>query len=143
MIRGGIILHIIVCLDDDGGMLFNRRRQSRDSKVIDDIIQTIRDKNLYITKFSEALFKDRQINLHISEKPWENADKDDFCFIENADTGEFINEADAVTIYRCNKKYPADVYFNMSKLYSCFTLSETCEFNGSSHEVITKEVYRR
>ena len=31
-------MKIIVCLDDNSGMMFNRRRQSRDRVVIDDII---------------------------------------------------------------------------------------------------------
>ena len=27
---GGVIMRVIVCVDDNGGMLFNHRRQSRD-----------------------------------------------------------------------------------------------------------------
>ena len=31
-------MKIIVCLDDNNGMLFNNRRQSRDKTVVEDII---------------------------------------------------------------------------------------------------------
>ena len=30
-------MKVIVCIDDNGGMLFNKRRQSRDRKVLEDI----------------------------------------------------------------------------------------------------------
>lgn len=31
-------MNVIVCVDDNNGMLFNKRRQSRDKAVIDKII---------------------------------------------------------------------------------------------------------
>ena len=50
---------VFVCIDDRGGMLFNKRRQSRDSKVIEDVVRTVGDGVLYISDFSELLFSER------------------------------------------------------------------------------------
>lgn len=41
-------LKVIVILDDNLGMLFNNRRQSRDRVLIDDIIKTVKDNKIYI-----------------------------------------------------------------------------------------------
>ena len=48
-------MNIIVCIDDNQGMLFNKRRQSRDVKVLEDIA-TLTD-TLWISSFSEKLFE--------------------------------------------------------------------------------------
>ena len=48
-------LKVIVILDDNLGMLFNNRRQSRDRVLIDDIIKTVKDNKIYIEEYSEIL----------------------------------------------------------------------------------------
>ena len=50
-------MKIIVCLDDNGGMAFNRRRQSRDRVLIEDIAKTVGNARLYIDKYSAPLFE--------------------------------------------------------------------------------------
>lgn len=47
---------VIVCIDDEFGMLFNQRRQSRDCILTEDILKTVGDKRLLIDKFSKTLF---------------------------------------------------------------------------------------
>ena len=49
-------MHVIVCLDNQNGMLFNRRRQSRDRAVIVDILQNLEGRLLKVRKFSEDIF---------------------------------------------------------------------------------------
>ena len=44
-------LKVIVILDDNLGMLFNNRRQSRDRVLIDDIIKTVKDNKIYIEEY--------------------------------------------------------------------------------------------
>ena len=36
---GGVIMRVIVCVDDNGGMLFNHRRQSRDRVLCERVLQ--------------------------------------------------------------------------------------------------------
>ena len=47
---------VIVCIDDEFGMLFNKRRQSMDCILTEDILKTVGDKRLLIDKFSKTLF---------------------------------------------------------------------------------------
>ena len=51
---------VYVCLDDRNGMLFNKRRQSRDAKVLEDIRASISDV-LIVDPFSETLIRDAGI----------------------------------------------------------------------------------
>ena len=41
-------MDVFVCLDDRGGMFFNHRRQSRDREVIQDMLDSLDGKPLYI-----------------------------------------------------------------------------------------------
>ena len=53
---------------------------------------------------------------------------------------EVLQKAERIVLYRWNRAYPADVKFTMPK---GFTLKESREFAGSSHEKITREEYTR
>ena len=57
-------MEIIICLDNNKGMLFNNRRQSRDSKVLEDIKNGLEDR-LTIFPFSEKLIKGSEIPYEI------------------------------------------------------------------------------
>ena len=46
-------MKVIVVLDSNLGMTFNNRRQSRDRKLIENIIEYIGSGKLYIEKYSE------------------------------------------------------------------------------------------
>ena len=41
-------MHIFVCLDNVCGMTFNKRRQSSDRVIRENILQTIDEKKLYV-----------------------------------------------------------------------------------------------
>ena len=45
---------VYLCLDDRGGLLFNKRRQSRDAVLLADMAAGLEGK-LYIDRFSEKL----------------------------------------------------------------------------------------
>ena len=44
-------MKIIACLDDNNGLLFNNRRQSRDRVVIEDILKDCHNSKLWINNF--------------------------------------------------------------------------------------------
>ena len=50
-------MKIIVCLDDGGGMTFNKRRQSRDRILLADIKAMTEGETLFASPFSEKLLK--------------------------------------------------------------------------------------
>ena len=52
-----------------------------------------------------------------------------------------LAEAEEVVLYHWNRTYPSDRRFPLP--LAGWTLARREEFSGSSHEKITKEVYRR
>ena len=131
-------MKIIICLDNNNGLMFNNRRQSRDSKVIDDIFKVIDSSKLYINDFSAELFTDR--NVIKCNDFLEECSEDDYCFIENADFKKYINKVNTIIIYRWNRSYPFDKKFNTDLLTS-FRLKYTIDFAGTSHDKITREEF--
>ena len=135
-------MHTYVCLDDRWGMLFNRRRQSRDSAVLEDIRAQLPGA-LTIDPFSEKLIQAAQIPYILAGEDLDAPPKDTHFFAEVRSAGELLPLTDKLVIYRWNRHYPADVRWDVDPAEAGFTLTERHEFSGSSHETITKEVYVR
>ncbi len=136
-------MKIIVCLDDNGGMMFNDRRQSRDREVISDIIATVNGEKLYIDEYSASLFDGRQANIAIASNMPAVAGESDFCFIENKAVSSFSGLFDEITVYKWNRVYPADTLFDFDLAANGFELISTVDFEGYSHEKITKEIFKK
>ena len=135
---------IIACVDERNGMMFNRRRQSRDSAVCGDILRECGGKKLYMSAYSGKLFGDaEEKNIRISEDFLKEAGEEDACFIEDIQISGFENEIRTVILYQWNRRYPADRYFLLDLSDGSWELQRTEELKGSSHEKITKGVYER
>ena len=132
---------IALCIDDKNGMMFNRRRQSRDSALISDLVELCKDKRIIVNEYSLPLFRDYPQSVITDPDPLGNAGEDDVCFIENISPDEYLSQIDCVILYRWNRHYPSDKKFTMS--LSGFTLQSQKEFIGTSHDTITREVYVR
>lgn len=130
-------MNVAICIDDDFGMLFGSRRQSRDRVLIEDFIKSADSNKIFIRSFSEKLFADKYVI--VNDSCLEEAGENDFCFIEDESLIPYAARINTLIIYKWNKKYPADFVFEMPE---GFTLTETSEFQGSSHEKITKEIYK-
>lgn len=130
---------IYVCLDDRNGMLFNKRRQSRDAAVLADILSALPGE-LTIDGFSEKLIAGARIPYVIAGSA---LSAETHFFAENRTAAELLPLASNVIIYRWNRVYPADTHWDWDPALEGFTLKETTEFPGKSHEKITKEVYTR
>ena len=136
-------MKIIICLDDDNGMMFNIRRQSRDEKVVKDIIEMTEGHSLWMNDYSAKIFADHINKLNISPSFLDNAEDSDFCFVENDDVKKHLASIDELIIYKWNRRYPADKVFDINLYENGFELHQTEEFGGKSHEKITKEIYIR
>ena len=133
---------IYVCLDDKNGMLFNKRRQSRDVAVLADIQASIPD-SLTIDPFSEKLIQGAKIPYALAPEDLSLLPPDAHFFIENRSAADIVPLTSTVVIYRWNRHYPADTHWDPDLAQCGFTLRESSEFPGKSHEKITKEVYKR
>ena len=132
---------MIVCLDDRGGMTFNGRRLSRDRVVTQDILNSS-DGALYITKYSQPLFSEFDGQYTVVDSFDGLSDKD-FALIENLSPSTYKNSADKIIIYKWNRTYPYDTVFDIDLSAEGYILSGSVEFEGYSHEKITKEIFER
>ena len=132
---------LIACIDDRGGMLFNRRRQSQDRLLRLDLLAEAGGRPVWMTSYSLKQFQDAPENLREAENFAARAGAGEFCFFEDADPAPWLEKAEAVILYHWNRRYPADLYFPLP--LEGWRLERREEFPGSSHEKITKEVYVR
>lgn len=137
-------MNIIICLDDNNGMMFNKRRQSQDIILRADLKEFIKDKDLYMNNYSYKLYKDIDNgNIKVSENFLEQCTENDFCLVEDKLLNNYINKINNIIIYKWNRIYPSDLYFDINLTSNSWELLETKEFQGSSHEKITRIIYRR
>jgi len=142
--KGNDYMKVIVCVDDNNGMMFNNRRQSRDRILIEDVVKNVVGGNLLMAPYSEPLFKDSNIDaFFLSEYILDEADPEDYCFIENKALLPYSDKIDELIIYRWNRTYPADMHLDIDPAALSMKHVSTTEFAGSSHEKITKELYKR
>ena len=136
-------MHLIVCVDDRMGMTFGGRRQSRDRVLCEDVLGDVRQRGaqLYLSPYSVPLFDGMGAErlLCVCESYLTDAGETDFCFCEREAIASHAHRVSAVTVYRWNRHYPSDRKLDLD--LSAYTLRETTEFAGSSHDMITKEVY--
>ncbi len=133
---------IVVCLDDRDGMAFNRRRQSRDRLLCEDLVRTAGERGLYMSPYSAPLFAEMaKANIRALPDFAVQAGEKDLCFFELEPPGKYQKQATGLLIYRWNRHYPADIRSDLDM--SGWRLLSTEEFAGSSHEKITKEIYAK
>ena len=148
-------MKIIVCVDNQNGMMFNHRRQSQDRVLRKRILELTGGKKLWMNAYSQKQFL--QVNgnmpkeqeqsgqlgqsgqIQADEEFLEKAGPGEPCFVEDRSVAPFAGRVERVVLYRWDRAYPADLYWDLS--LEGWTLARREEFPGSSHEIITKEVY--
>jgi len=128
---------IYICLDDYNGLQFNKRRQSRDRAVLEDIRSRLSG-DLMIDAYSEKMIREAEIPCQC----YPEGNAADF-FAEDVPPEELLAKTEKIVIYRWNRHYPADVRWEPDLSAMGFVLREISEFPGTSHEKITREVYER
>lgn len=134
-------MKLIVCLSEGNGMMFNHRRQSRDRVLIADMIRHVGDAPLWVSPYSAPLFGEDCPTLRIDPLPYKAAGENDYCFVEDTPLPIRLDGTNELIIYRWNRLYPWDVRFLSDT--SSFFLAESTEFVGSSHDNITKEIWKK
>ena len=132
-----------ICVANNNGILFNKRRVSRDKAVIADVAGELGDGFLYVSLYSAPLFDESDISVIVSSAPDESRDVGDSIFAEEIPPSRYEPSLDRLIIYRWNRDYPADFFLDFSPEKKGFKLVKTLEFKGNSHEKITKEIYER
>lgn len=146
-------MKVIVCVDDGNGMLFNKRRQSQDRVLRDDVQKMTAGQKLWMNAYSARQFQEgsqtegnvtgasESAALIVAEDFLGQAGENDFCFVENEKLLPYSDRITEVVVYRWNRSYPGDFHLDLD--LKQWRLVQTTEFAGYSHEKITKEIYRK
>jgi hypothetical protein len=126
-------MKVFICLDEKNGMMFNKRRQSKDSIVIKKVRKIVDKEVLYVSEYTQSLFPEGKVCEDFSVI-------NGYAFIENPND-IFPDMIDTLYIFKWNRHYPSDKKFTMDLLG--YIKSDEVEFGGSSHEKITLETYKR
>jgi hypothetical protein len=150
---GDFCMKVIVCVDDGNGMLFNKRRQSQDRVLRDDVQKMTAGQKLWMNAYSARQFQEgsqtgenvtgvsETAALIVTEDFLRQAGENDFCFVENEKLLPYSDRITEVVVYRWNRSYPGDFHLDLD--LKQWRLVQTTEFAGYSHEKITKEIYRK
>ena len=131
----------VVCIDDKGGMLFNRRRQSQDRLLREDLRREAGGGPLWMNGYSAKQFAPLPDNVRVAEDFPAQAGPGELCLTETQDPASWPVPPEGLIVYRWNRTYPADLVLTLP--LEQWTLVRQEEFAGSSHQNITKEVYTR
>ena len=120
---------------------FNHRRLSRDRRVCEKILDYSNEKELWMNAYSRKLFTDlTDINsIQVDEEFLDKSQS--ICFVENQDITPYLPKIDTLVLFQWNRDYPADFFFTVD--LSQWNLISTEDFEGTSHEKITMEVYKK
>lgn len=147
-------MKIIICLDMNNGIRFNKRRQSKDREVIYDILRNYGDSKIWMTSYSKEMFDESimlledkeesqnllaliERNVMVDEECLDKADKMDYCFIESDIVNKYTDEIKEVIVYRWDKIYPQDERFDIE----VDRINNIKELKGYSHDIISRETY--
>lgn len=132
---------LIACVDDNMGMAFNHRRQSRDRVLKERILTMTEGRKLWMSPDTAKQFQDVPDRVTVSESFLEEAAAGEYCFIEQQPVSGYADRIERVVLYHWNRRYPADLYFDLD--LSLYTKTSETEFAGYSHENIREEIYTK
>lgn len=138
---------VALCIDDNFGMMFNRRRQSQDQALRENLLSEAKDSRLWMSPYSYRQFASAPTNtgdgIFADENFLDKAKEHDFCFVEDRPIASYEDRIEKIILYKWNRVYPADFYFDLAEKLSHWRFISAESFIGTSHEEITKEVYAR
>lgn len=126
------------CIDDQRGLAFNHRRQSRDRGLVADLLAAAGGRPVFCLPYSAVLFDPGAVT--VTEAPGV-VPADGILFLENADPSAYMSQAEELILYRWNRLYPADLTLRGTPVQWGYRLQDARDFAGTSHEKITRERY--
>ena len=128
---------LAACVDEAMGLRFNGRRQSRDRAVLEELI-AMANGTLRISPASEKLLAERSV--YAGSDYLSQAGPGELCFCEDDEYLHYADRIESIILFQWNRSYPADLWLTFPGKW---TMTESRELTGTSHEKITVEVYRK
>ena len=141
-------MKVYIALDKNNGFIFNHRRQAQDRGMRANMLKDCGDSTLWISEYSRRIFtptdgSEFPANVVVDDDFLAKAGPEDCCFVENVSPLEWYEKIDTFVLYKWNTLYPADVYFDLSLKDLGWKKFSVNDFKGSTHDKITKEVWKR
>lgn len=133
-------MKVMVCLDDNGGMMFNHRRLSRDRYLYEDVIHDFGSENIVIKPQSAGLFAAWDVSC-IDDLP--RGDIKPYQWIEDDDLAAFQNDISEVVVYYWHRIYPSDLKIALDFQDGSWKKIAEKEFPGYSHDKISRAIYQK
>ena len=140
---------VIICVDNNGGILFNGKRRSKDRifrKYLLDIVEK-KNSRIAMLPYTYSQFKEDE-GKELTDVKEEFSFDEDYIFLERA-IPILWEKVNNLILCCWNRDYPADEYFNLPIGVECI-LQKTEEIVSDSHtltietyEVHTKNWYRK
>lgn len=156
---------ILAVVDNAGGMLFNRRRVSMDRALRGKILELAAGAVLWMDGYSSKQFREEMSEMqqeemsaarleadgrsgcgqkiHVSENFLDEAGDGDFCFVEDRTLMPYAEKIEKFYLFHWNRDYPSDFKLDFVPGEQGFSLADTQDFQGYSHDDITMEVWDR
>lgn len=127
-------MNIIICLDNNNGMMFNNRRQSMDRLLRMDILSMVNGNRLLMNSYSKGQFSELSFggsgfeksfktvskdkisisdNVYVCEDFLDKALENDFAFVENTGISDYEGTISEIFVYRWNRVYPSDMHIDI------------------------------
>lgn len=134
----------IVCIDDQAGLMFNHRRQSKDRILLEKVLLITKGNRLFVSPYTAKQFSaEEQKKFFVAEACFTQAGPGDYCFAEDLPVNISDSNLESIVVFRWNRIYPADTFFDLSALETNWNKCLIEDFAGNSHKKITMEVYTR
>lgn len=133
-------MYYIICIDERGGRMFAKRRQSQDRVLRARVLELAAAHTLWMSRYSAKQFTEGGA-FTVDDDYLQKAGEDDYCFVE--DKGFDLSKCKGIVLYNWNRHYPSDVKWEVDPTAEGFVLSAETDFVGHSHEKITEQIYTR
>lgn len=132
---------LILCIDDNCGIAFCGKRQSRDRVVLEDIRRTSEGGRLWVSPYTQAVFREYGLEeimpqLHTDAAPEERAQTGDYLFWEAGTKLPAEEKIERMVLYVWGRSYPATETFQLPNgAWACESIEA---LQGNSHPEIMK-----
>ena len=131
---------LIVTLSNNGGIMFNQRRQSEDKALRERILNIVGEHKLFVSEYTATQFENTY-PLIVDNDCLKVAGDEDYVFMEDLDIVPYKNKIKKMIVYAWNENYPSDKYFPI--VLDKWDIEKREDFVGDSHEKITEYVFVR
>ena len=132
---------LVAGVDDRMVMTFNARRQSKDRVQRERLLSFLKGERLWMSEYSGRLFGEVD-GVFAHDAFLRKVKSGEAVFIEDI-LPETLKGISRVILYKWNERYPSEVVFPFDLSKEGFALKASEDFEGSSHEKITEEIYER